>query len=88
MRNLAFALLAAGAAAMLYAFTMDTSVSIRDRVTESGVPAGMAGLIPAEARATDPGRVDRRQTFLLGGGVLAVIGTVLLVAGTRRPQTA
>lgn len=88
MRNLSVALLVAGLAAMLYAFTMDTSVSVRDKVSQAGVPTGMAGLIPEEARATDPERVDRRQTFLVGGGFLAVIGTVLLVVGVRRVRPA
>lgn len=88
MRNLAFALLAAGLAAMLYAFTMDTSVSVRDRVAEAGVPSGMAGLVPENMRATDPERVDRRQTFLTGGGVLAVVGAILLGVGARQSRTA
>lgn len=84
MRTLALALLAAGLAAMLYAFTMDTSVSVRDRVAEAGLSPGMASFVPEGMRAPDPERMDRRQTFLTGGGVLAVLGTVLLVAGGRR----
>ena len=73
---------------MLYAFTLDTSVSVRDRVAEAGVSSEMAGLIPQGVRSTDPERVDRRQTFLTGGGVLAVIGTVLWVAAARKAPAA
>lgn len=86
MRPLAFALIAVGLAAVLYAFTFDTSVSVRDRVAEAGVSPGMASFVPERMRATDPERVDRRQTFLTGGGVLAVLGTVLLVGGGRRDR--
>ena len=86
MRKLAIGLLVIGLATLLYGFTLDTSVSVRETVAANGGEA-LAGLVPEGARATDPARADRRQTLLIGGGLLAVVGAVLLVgAGMRRPS--
>ena len=80
MRSLGTIVLIAGLAAMGYAFFMDTSVSVRDNA-----PPVLGSFIPANMRVNNTGLMQRRQNFLIGGGVLAVIGTILLVAtGTAR----
>ena len=74
MRSLGAIVLIAGLAALGYGFFMDTSVSVRD-----SAPPVLGGLIPADMRVDNTGLMRRRQNFLIGGGVLAVIGTILLV---------
>ena len=88
MRTLAIVLLVGGLAALAYGFVMDTSVSMREKAAEGGVPGGLEQMIPENMRATDPALVDRRQTMLLGGGLVALVGAVLFGFSMRRPQPA
>ena len=78
MRRLGTGLLITGVAVIAYSFVMVTSVSVRDNA-----PAAFEDVIPKGMRVDSMGLMKQRQNYLVGGGLLAIIGTVLLVTAAK-----
>lgn len=78
MRRLGTGLLIAGVAVIAYSFIMITSVNVRD-----SAPAVFEDMIPKDMRMESGSLMQQRQNYLVGGGLLAIIGTVLLVTAAK-----
>jgi ribosomal protein L40E len=77
MRGFGFVTLLAGLATMLYAMTMDTSVGTGD----VDLPSALRSYVPEGTRVNNLGLMQKKQNLLISGGVLAIVGAILTVAG-------
>lgn len=67
---------------MLWAANMDTSV----RVGDVDIPSARRPDVPSDRRVHNLGLMQQSQNYLIGSGVVAMIGAILLAAGWHRRQ--
>jgi hypothetical protein len=77
-------ILVAGIIGMLLAASMDTSVAVRD----VNLPSAVRAYVPSDMRVNNLGLMQEKQNYLIGAGVVAIIGAILLAADWVRSQSA
>lgn len=73
MKTIGIILLMAGLSLGAYAYSMDTSVSVNYSGSSYGLPN----------RVNNLGLMQDRQNYLIGAGVLAIIGVILIVTAKQ-----